>query len=72
MDGLGRRPLPDAQGLPVRRRQHHRDDLVRGELLAQRGPRRVHALVQEAFLDRDEQVVGEDAEEDVGLHAVSR
>jgi hypothetical protein len=27
----------------------------------------VHAPIEEAFLDRDEQVVGEHAEEDVGL-----
>ena len=67
MDRVGRRPLPDAQRLAVRGRQHHRDDLVGEELLAQRGPRGVHALIQEALLDRDEQVVGEHAEEDVGL-----
>src|SRR2546425_13310026 len=66
----GRTP-PDPQGPTVRRREHHRDDLMRGELLAQRRPRRMHALVQEALLDRDEQVVGEHAEEDVRLHARS-
>src|SRR5713101_9882749 len=70
MDRLGGRTPPDPQGPTVRRREHHRDDLMRGELLAQRGPRRMHALVQEALLDRDEQVVGEHAEEDVRLHAV--
>src|SRR5262249_25997138 len=61
--------LTNFHQVPVAGREHHRHDLVGAELLAQAPPRRVRALVEELFLDGHEQVVGQDAEENVRLRA---
>ena len=61
--------LPNFHELPVAGREHHRHDLVGAELLAEAPPGRVRALVQELFLDGDQQVVGQDAQKNVRLGA---
>src|SRR5215471_790599 len=50
--------LPNLHCLPVAGWEHHCDDLMGAELLAEAPPGRVRALVQELFLDGHEQVVG--------------
>src|SRR5215831_15033564 len=59
--------LPNFHQVPVAGREHHRHDLVGAELLAQAPPRRVRPLIQELFFDGDQQVVRQDAEDNVRL-----
>ena len=40
------------------------------EGFAHRWPGSMDTLIEESFLDRDQQVVGQDAKEDVRLHAL--
>ena len=50
---LGRAALSDFESLAIARWQVHCDDLVCGELLPERFPRCVNAVVQENLLNRD-------------------
>ncbi len=70
MDRFRRRSLADFQNLAVCHRQHHRNHLMRAQLLAQAPPRRVHSPIQEPLLDGHEQVISQDAEKDMRLHAI--
>ena len=67
---LRRRPLPDLEQTTFRRREHHRDHLMGGELIAQSLPRGMNLLSSETGLNGDQQVVGQHAEKDVGLDSV--
>ena len=62
--------LADLQDPAIGRGQHDGRDLVGRQLPPQRGPRRMAPLVETPLLDGHEEMVGEHAEEDVGLHAV--
>src|SRR5712691_9612861 len=63
-------PLSDLQDPAVRAWQYDRYDLMRAELLADAPPGGVHPLVQEALFDRDQQVIRQDAQEDVRLCSI--
>ena len=69
VDRFRRGAFANPQGPAVAGGQHHGDHLVGAELLAQRPPGGVHARVQEPFLDGHQQMVSQDAEEDMGLGA---
>ncbi len=57
----GGRSFADLKDPSSVRRQHDRSDLMRGQRLANRGPRGVAAPVQEGLLDRHQQVVRQHA-----------
>ena len=62
--------LADAQHGPVVGWQDNGADLMALEGVAHGWPGGVDAVVEECLLDRDQQMVGEHAEEDVGFGAV--
>src|ERR1035437_8388935 len=59
--------LANADLLPVARGQHHRDHLVGGQSFSQRGPGGVDVLIQKTLLHRGQQMISQNAKEDVGL-----
>ncbi len=61
--------LANLQDLPVGGGQHHGDHLVGAQLLAQGPPRGVHTAIQESLLNRHQQMISQDAEEDMSLRA---
>ena len=68
--GLGGRAATNPQNSVLVRRQHDRRNLVRGQQVANRRPGRVNLLTQQRRLDGNQQVICQDAEEDVRFYPV--
>ena len=64
------RAFPDLEKLATRSRQHRSDHLMGGELFAQGRPRGMYLFSQKAGFDRNQQVIGQHSEKDVGLHSI--
>jgi len=69
VQGFGGRTFADAQYVALVGREHDGAYLMGLECVAQGRPGAVHALVQQGLFDGDEQVVGQDGQEDVRVHA---
>lgn len=70
MNGLRDGPLSDLQDSTICGWQYDRNDLMRAELLADAPPGGVNPLVQESLFDSNQQVIRQDAQEDVRLRSI--